>query len=979
MPPIMTKRLKMPKNIWLSCTLISSLMLTACNAMPTKNATTSSAQSEQPPIIASLNDERRYRTLMLNNKLSVVLVSDPKADKAAAAMNVAIGSGQDPKEFAGLAHFLEHMLFLGTEKYPEAGEYQSFISKHGGSHNAFTSYQDTNYFFEVDSNYLEPSLDRFAQFFIAPLFTEAYVKREKNAVHSEYQSKLRDDGRKQFDILKQALNPQHPYSSFSTGSLETLKDKEQSARDAMLAFYQEYYSANRMSLVILGNNSLDELEQMARSKFENIENRQTDSFTVSQPLFIKDSLPLQLDIKPLQARHALKLQFPMPDTLAVYEKKPASYLASLIGHEGKGSLLSYLKSQGWATGLSAGGGLSTGEESLFSITVNLTQAGFDNNETVLNAVFGYINLLQQQGVDSWRYEEQKTLSEQAFAYMEQSAPIHFVSSVAYNMPRYPIEQVIHAPYAMEAFDAPLIKKYLGYLTPQNLLLTRISQDLDTDQVSPWFKGDYHLEKFNPKQIKPLKSDLFQLPAKNPFIAANQQIKIELPEMAVPINLSRTPSATLWYKADTEFNTPKAQQYFSLQSPVSTESARSAVLTQMLASWLNESSNEFAYPASLAGLDYTVYKHVRGITFQVGGYDAKQNVLIKRLLNSLTQTAIDHEQFALVKQSLIKRWKNADKAPLYRQIIGKVSSVLMQPNWSEKALLAEIESLEPADLEAFRSRFLAKLHIQSMIIGNITQQEAEATLAEVFAALEPSLTESQVPRVKALSLKGKKLTHRPALEHNDNAWLSYYQAESRHGDSPEQDALNQENDHQQNDQSQGYQQQASWMLLAHILQSPYYHEMRTQQQLGYVVFASYYPTLKTPGLSLLIQSPSHKPEDIAERSNIFLKAFAAEFAQMNEQEFTEQQAGLLAKILDSDDRLQARAQRLWREMAQDETHFERRTRLANAVKGLKQSDIAVLLSKIANGKTGQLTIEYQPGTSVFTQANQLKAKLPVIEN
>ncbi|MDX1320735.1 MAG: insulinase family protein, partial [Oceanospirillum sp.] len=141
----------------------------------------STAQSTDQPIITSQNDQRNYRTLTLDNQLSVILVSDPKADKAAAAMNVAIGSGQDPKEFAGLAHFLEHMLFLGTEKYPEAGEYQSFISKHGGSHNAFTSYKDTNYFFEVDNHYLEPTLDRFAQFFIAPLFTEEYVQREKNA------------------------------------------------------------------------------------------------------------------------------------------------------------------------------------------------------------------------------------------------------------------------------------------------------------------------------------------------------------------------------------------------------------------------------------------------------------------------------------------------------------------------------------------------------------------------------------------------------------------------------------------------------------------------------------------------------------------------------------------------------------------------------------------------------------------------------
>lgn len=952
-----------PKNFWLSCTLISSLLLTACNPMSLQSTTDTSPTSAQTdasqPLISSQNDQRSYRTLTLDNQLSVILVSDPKADKAAAAMNVAIGSGQDPENFAGLAHFLEHMLFLGTEKYPEAGEYQSYIGKHGGSHNAFTSYKDTNYFFEVDSKYLEPSLDRFAQFFIAPLFTEAYVKREKNAVHSEYQSKLRDDGRKQFDILKQALNPDHPYSRFSTGSLKTLADKEISARDAMMAFYRKYYSANRMSLVILGNNSLNELETMARSKFAAVENHNADAFNVDKPLFTEGSLPIQLDIKPLQARHALKLQFPLPDPAQYFRKKPASYLASLIGHEGEGSLLSYLKAQGWATGLSAGSGISTGEESLFSITINLTETGFQNSDAVTNAVFGYINLLQEKGVEQWRFDEQKALSEQAFNFMEASSPIHFVSGLAFNMPRYPVQQVLHAPYAMETFAPRLIHQYLGYLTPDNLLLTRISPDASTDQFSPWFEGRYSLNTFDSQKVAPLSTEHFRLPGANPFIADTLGMKAGLSTMDKPVNISNTETTTLWYKADNEFNTPKAQQYFSLQSPVSIESAETAALTQLLASWLNEASNEFAYPASLAGLDYTVYKHVRGITFQLGGYDDKQDVLLKELLSTLTEASITEERFALVKQSLIKRWQNADKAPLYRQIIGEVSSVLMQPGWNEKQLLAAIEPLTAQDLEQFRSRFLSELHLEAMIVGNMTEAEAKQNLQLVTATLKPVLTEQQVPRLTEMSLEGKNLQHQPELSHNDNAWLKYYQPATSDG-------------------ADSYASQARWMLLAHILQSPYYHEMRTQQQLGYVVFASYHPTLKVPGLSLLVQSPSHTPEQIQSLSDGFMANFTQAFADISEQEFTEQKAGLLAKILDSDDRLRERAQRLWREMAMDKTHFDRRERLAEAVKSLTTDDLRQLLQKIADDKTGVLTVQYQSGSKTFTNAEKLRASLKAVK-
>lgn len=542
--------------------------------------------------------------------------------------------------------------------------------------------------------------------------------------------------------------------------------------------------------------------------------------------------------------------------------------------------------------------------------------------------------------------------------MEQRSPIHFVSGVAYNMSRFPIKEVLHAPYAMEHFDPELIRDYLKRLTPGNLLLTRISPDVETDRTSPWFKGEYSLNGLPAERIRPIDTQHFKLPRPNTFIAEQLSVKPGLATQDKPVNISNNPALTLWYKADTEFSTPKAQQYFSLQSPISSSSAQHAVLTQLLASWLNEASNEFAYPASLAGLDYSVYKHVRGITLQLGGYDDKQHLLLERLLTILTEETISGKSFALVKQSLVKRWQNADKAPLYRQIFGEVSAVLLQPHFSEAQLLSAIEPLNAEDLNAFRQRFLSQLHLEAMLVGNLTRQEADNSLQIVTEFLKPGLSADEVRKLQPLSLDGQKLTHKPDLEHNDNAWLKYYQPTDTVADYP---------------------QQARWMLLAHILQSPYYHEMRTRQQLGYVVFASYHPTLKLPGLSLLVQSPGHTPNEIQALSDRFIDRFSADFADIDEQEFTEQKAGLLAKILDSDDRLQARAQRLWREMALDETHFERRERLAAAVKALQPKDLQQLIQQLADETTGVLTVQYQSGNSDFTKAEALRSELNPVRN
>ena len=106
--------------------------------------------SMQASIEAPGLSDREYRYLTLPNALKVLLISDPTTDKAAVSMDVFVGTNNDPRDYPGLAHLLEHMLFLGTDKYPEAGEYQQFISDQGGSHNAFTAPEHTNYFLSLN-------------------------------------------------------------------------------------------------------------------------------------------------------------------------------------------------------------------------------------------------------------------------------------------------------------------------------------------------------------------------------------------------------------------------------------------------------------------------------------------------------------------------------------------------------------------------------------------------------------------------------------------------------------------------------------------------------------------------------------------------------------------------------------------------------------------------------------------------------------
>ena len=123
--PILPIRTKAAIFAW---ALIALTVVSGCATAPQ----TPEAASSETIVRKSPNDTRDYRYLVLPNDLRVLLVSDPDTDRAAASLTVLRGYYHEPPEYPGLAHFLEHMLFIGTAKYPQVDGYQQFISAHGG-------------------------------------------------------------------------------------------------------------------------------------------------------------------------------------------------------------------------------------------------------------------------------------------------------------------------------------------------------------------------------------------------------------------------------------------------------------------------------------------------------------------------------------------------------------------------------------------------------------------------------------------------------------------------------------------------------------------------------------------------------------------------------------------------------------------------------------------------------------------------------
>ena len=151
------------------------------------------------------------------------------------------------------------MLFLGTQKFPEENHYSKFIKTHGGSKNAATGEDYTYYHFDVQNEKFGEALDIFSQFFKQPLFTESATEREMNAVDSEFKRNLSNEMRRRIQIEKTELACKTgPLNRFSTGSHDSLNVPD--IREKLLKYYDEHYSSNLMSLCLVGNYNVDELE-----------------------------------------------------------------------------------------------------------------------------------------------------------------------------------------------------------------------------------------------------------------------------------------------------------------------------------------------------------------------------------------------------------------------------------------------------------------------------------------------------------------------------------------------------------------------------------------------------------------------------------------------------------------------------------------------------------------------------------------------
>ncbi|RLQ23882.1 peptidase M16 [Seongchinamella sediminis] len=861
----------------------------------------------------SPNDEREYRLLTLANDMQVLLISDPDTPKAAASLDVHVGSGDNPPGRGGLAHFLEHMLFLGTDKYPDAAEYEEFVTEHGGNRNAFTSFEHTNYFFDINAPYLAEALDRFAQFFIAPRFDAEYVDREKNAVEAEYQMGLKSDPRRGLDVLQEVMNDEHPFSQFSVGSLESLADRPgASIRDELLKFYDQHYSANVMRLVVLGTESLDELESLVVPMFSEVPNKDFEHQPIDAPMFAEDDLPMFIKIRPQATLRQLQVLFPIADYRSEYRAKPLSYLGNLVGHEGEGSLLSQLKAEGLAESLAAGSGLGWRGGALFSVSVTLTETGVENHQRVLQLLFAYMDMLREQGPKQWLYEEQSRLAELAFRFKEEGNPMGYVSSLAGGMQYYDPVDVLQGNYIMSDYDAGMLREVMADIVPANALVVLEDADVATDRVSEYYGVPYSVRHLDDRQLAAWQGEVdaasLHLPAANAFIAEDVSlVRVGEDNPATPQRVLQEGRKQIWFLQDEEFRLPRGATYINFRSPLVSQNPRQTALAVLYTALLKDRVNEFTYPALLAGLNFNLYKHAQGISLRVSGYSDKQDVLLDKLLPVMASPDFDPQRFENMRKDMIRSLENAVAKRPSSQVMDDLRESLLYGEWGEQALIEELHKLSVDDVHDYAQDYWNSASAEALIYGNYTRKAVPALAARLDRIL-PAGTAAELPELKVLKLEaGESVLYPVAVAHDDAVLAWYLQGAD-----------------------DSWQDRAATSLTAQIIKSGFFQQLRTEQQLGYIVSAFYWSQLDVPGLVMLIQSPVADTAGLASAMDAFLGQVAA---SLDDEQFARHQAALVSEVLRPHKNLWERAEFYWQSIARKQYDFDGREQLAAAIEAL----------------------------------------------
>ncbi|OJH37293.1 pyrroloquinoline quinone biosynthesis protein PqqF [Cystobacter ferrugineus] len=413
-------------------------------------------------------------SLVLAHGLRVRLRHEPRLRRAAAWLRVEAGSHDVDARWPGLAHFLEHLVFLGTERFPREQGLMAFVQRHGGQVNARTSERTTDYFFELPQAVFGEGLERLCDMLARPRLAIEDQQREREVLHAEFIAWSRDTQAQHLFGLAGGVSARHPLRAFHAGNRDSLPVASPEFQQALHDFHQRYYRTGQMTLQLVGPQPPRILAGLARD---------ADAALAAGPRSANAPVETLLgdpgEAPPASDPQRLNLLFAC-DGLPPGTDEALRFLELWAGSAHPGGLLAELRRLGWAQSLSLSPLYQYADQALVNFEVQLTEAGRQSRAAAQALCFDWLKYFQSHaGWEPLREEYRLLRGRQS----RTEGALELARRLAHGqLPELPDESV------------PALRALLERFTPQALLAPG-AQALDEPPRLPPF-GPWRLPPRN---------------------------------------------------------------------------------------------------------------------------------------------------------------------------------------------------------------------------------------------------------------------------------------------------------------------------------------------------------------------------------------------------------------------------------------------------------------------------------------------------
>ncbi|CSE98637.1 protease III [Shigella sonnei] len=644
----------------------------------------------------------------------------------------------------------------------------------------------------------------------------------------------------------------------------------------------------------------------------------------------------------------------------------------LIGNRSPGTLSDWLQKQGLVEGISANSDpIVNGNSGVLAISASLTDKGLANRDQVVAAIFSYLNLLREKGIDKQYFDELANVLDIDFRYPSITRDMDYVEWLADTMIRVPVEHTLDAVNIADRYDAKAVKERLAMMTPQNARIWYISPKEPHNKTAYFVDAPYQVDKISEQTFADWQQKAaniaLSLPELNPYIPDDFSLiksekKYDHPELIVDESNLRVVYAPSRYFS----SEPKADVSLILRNPKAMDSARNQVMFALNDYLAGLALDQLSNQASVGGISFSTNAN-NGLMVNANGYTQRLPQLFQALLEGYFSYTATEDQLEQAKSWYNQMMDSAEKGKAFEQAIMPAQMLSQVPYFSRDERRKILPSITLKEVLAYRDALKSGARPEFMVIGNMTEAQATTLARDVQKQL--GADGSEWCRNKDVVVdKKQSVIFEKAGNSTDSALAAVFVPTGY----------------------DEYTSSAYSSLLGQIVQPWFYNQLRTEEQLGYAVFAFPMSVGRQWGMGFLLQSNDKQPSFLWERYKAFFPTAEAKLRAMKPDEFAQIQQAVITQMLQAPQTLGEEASKLSKDFDRGNMRFDSRDKIVAQIKLLTPQKLAdffhqavvepqgmAILSQISGSQNGKAEYVHPEGWKVWENVSALQQTMPLM--